>query len=444
MKTTIVGKNGFCFKSFIKNQKGITIVLVAFLIVVFLGFAALAVDLGFAYVYRTRLQKAVDAGALAGARVLYQNEGASIAPSIAKDNALNIARKNVNDATYETDIGHWSFGMGSLQRDFYPYTGSDPPDPIEIANFTETQLDEMEEHINSVRMTAVGQSPSFFSKIWGKNSIQVTSSAVAYLGYSGTLDVFDVDFPLAICAESIKWDSETLNCGLGRLIHSGQSSGQSNFNTGAWTNYSSGCSINFNTGNQQGGLQYLLNSMQAPDCHVKNPNPIVLGQGVSTGGGQSDVGFSDMAECTGFVPKKNNPQRDSSWVITVLVVDCKGSNNPSGCLDVLGAVSMEIVHVTDTFPSSENKKYDDVPPRMSSSIGNFNRPDLTGKARWDAFVDFFDLEVLNQTSKVHESASEHYYQKSIYALPSCKKVEPRGISGGSNFGLMAKVPVLVK
>ena len=52
------------------NQKGAVIVMVAILMVVLIGCAALAVDVGYLYVARTELQRAADAGALAGAQGL--------------------------------------------------------------------------------------------------------------------------------------------------------------------------------------------------------------------------------------------------------------------------------------------------------------------------------------------------------------------------------------
>jgi hypothetical protein len=36
-----------------------------------------------------------------------------------------------------------------------------------------------------------------------------------------------------------------------------------------------------------------------------------------------------------------------------------------------------------------------------------------------------------------------FAKKSIYFLPSCKAHEPRGNTGGENFGVLAEIPVLV-
>ena len=49
------------------NQHGAVLVFVAFLLIVLLGIAALAVDIGYVAITRNQLQNAADAGALAGA-----------------------------------------------------------------------------------------------------------------------------------------------------------------------------------------------------------------------------------------------------------------------------------------------------------------------------------------------------------------------------------------
>jgi Flp pilus assembly protein TadG len=64
----------------LNDQRGVTIVIVAIMIAVFIGFAALAVDISHLYVVRNELQNAADAGALAGARVLYNVGGTAVNP----------------------------------------------------------------------------------------------------------------------------------------------------------------------------------------------------------------------------------------------------------------------------------------------------------------------------------------------------------------------------
>ncbi len=52
-----------------KNERGITIVLVAFSLLALLGMAALAIDVSTLYVAHGEAQRAADAAALAGARM---------------------------------------------------------------------------------------------------------------------------------------------------------------------------------------------------------------------------------------------------------------------------------------------------------------------------------------------------------------------------------------
>jgi hypothetical protein len=57
-------------------------------------------------------------------------------------------------------------------------------------------------------------------------------------------------------------------------------------------------------------------------------------------------------------------------------------------------------------------------------------------ARWDCFVDFFQL-------KNADGAYAPLAFKSMYYLPSCDAHVPKGRTGGENFGVLAKYPVLV-
>ena len=81
------------------NERGVSAVLIAILMFVFLAFAALALDLSHIFVAKNELQNAADAGALAGARFLYNNNGTAVNPGanqIGHDAAL--ANKSENSA----------------------------------------------------------------------------------------------------------------------------------------------------------------------------------------------------------------------------------------------------------------------------------------------------------------------------------------------------------
>jgi len=74
--------------STVRNERGAIIVFVGFAIVVMLGVGSLAVDLGRGYLQRARMARAIDAAALAGARVLREGQ------AVAQQHALAVAQAN--------------------------------------------------------------------------------------------------------------------------------------------------------------------------------------------------------------------------------------------------------------------------------------------------------------------------------------------------------------
>jgi Flp pilus assembly protein TadG len=65
----------------LNNQQGVSAVIIAICLFMLVGFVALAIDVGHLYVARNELQNAADAGALAGARHLYLEDGTAVNPN---------------------------------------------------------------------------------------------------------------------------------------------------------------------------------------------------------------------------------------------------------------------------------------------------------------------------------------------------------------------------
>ncbi len=95
------------------KQLGYVVVTVALLLVVFLGFGALAVDVGVLFSARTAAQAAADAGALAGAFTFVTNTS-DPQPSTAYDHAMSTALSNdilaqsitAPEVTVNVDVGN--------------------------------------------------------------------------------------------------------------------------------------------------------------------------------------------------------------------------------------------------------------------------------------------------------------------------------------------------
>jgi hypothetical protein len=59
-----------------------------------------------------------------------------------------------------------------------------------------------------------------------------------------------------------------------------------------------------------------------------------------------------------------------------------------------------------------------------------------GFQRWTSFVNHFNL-------KNQDGTPAPYQKKAIYFKPECVPHDPAGRTGGINFGILAKIPVLV-
>ena len=449
------------------EQRGAIIILVAFLMIVFVGLATLAVDVSHLYVVRNELQNAADAGALAGANNLYidsglnVNEGANqVALDAATTNKAISTQGTINvDVNWtstdgnEGDIqrGHWSFGIGSLAKGFY---NSASLAPTSLSDASAEELDEDKNFINAIKVVARRDgtpAASFFAKIFGFEDFLLSADAVAYIGFAGTLKPNDVDLPIALCAQSLINESGEYTCSFGRMLNGG--SNPSGHNTGGWTNFKQ--QDQCGTANP-GDLRGLLN-----DCSTGNPQSIVYGIPIGTTAGVLDNIINHQnkanittcwkdgtATATGAMP--NEP-----WTVTLPVIDCPG-NQPGSCngpkpATVVGSVTVNVVWILE----KENDIDADAPYQMADWPNATEQIEIEnettngkspGEARWDSFVEHFGLMLPtgDETFDFATVANGGFKKKSIYFLPDCTPHEPGGLTGGENFGTLADIPVLVE
>ncbi len=415
------------------ESDGVTIVFVAFLMVVFLAFAAMGIDIAHLYVVKNELQNAADAGALAGARCLYDCMPGVIPGSVVNVNANQIAYQaatanrsenvavEVNwESGNEGDVqrGHWSFAT----RTFTPNSSTDPP---QLWDKTTEELDADTNFINAVRVRTRRQAipaDSFFARILGFAGFGVSAESIAYIGFAGTLLPHSVDLPIAICKQSLLLSGK-YTCSVGRMINSSTSTetGQ----TGGWTDF-----------NQEGdpckggANANVVKDLTPSNCSFPgNPKMLVLGRSVGTQGGEIQNAFDRIYDC--WVSTTNRTQ---SWKMTLPVIDCT-SSNVGPCEKVTGAVTVEIIWINRTLQGGQNL-YDSAPTTMVTEDISWSSSDPNGEARWNSFVSVFNLKNMDGSTATWE-------QKTIYFRPSCTPHESIGITGGQNFGILAKIPVLV-
>ncbi len=412
----------FPIPSKLKDQRGVTAIIVGLVMFMLLGFAALAIDLTHLYVVRNELQNAADAGALAGARDLYLNDGTAVNPG-ANQTAYDTATANRSE-TVAVEVNWTSGNTGDIQRGHWTFaTRTFTPNaslaPTDLWDVSDDELDADLNFINAVRsVTRREFNPpvaSFFARIFGYGAFQLSAWAVAYIGFAGTLTPFDVTEPIALCEESLLTPTGDYSCNIGRMINSGQN--VQNSETGGWTSFDqedNPC----NGGTNAQEVKSLV-------CSGGNPDPIDLGAPIATTGGQIQSAFQELIDCW----DAGSSNKTQPWEITLVVISCPG-NNVGTCEEVTGAVTVNVVWITG---AGADPQYNNAPTQM----GGWSNNDPDGEVRWNDFVTSFTFQNVDGTPAP-------YNTKSIYFLPDCTSHDPIGHTGGTNYGILAKVPVLVR
>ena len=400
------------------NPNGAVAIIVALTLLFIIGFAALAIDVAHLSVVRNELQNAADAGALAGARVLYNNSGTSVnvgANQEAYDTGIANKSENVpveinwtGGNSGDVQRGHWSFATKT-------FTPNASTAPVVLWNRSSAELDADPDFINAVRVVTRRESTpalSFFARIFGHDSFQLSAEAIAYIGFAGTLLPYDVEQPIAICEDTILIDGE-YSCNIGRMINSGQNVASNE--TGGWTSFSQDDACTGGTNAQE--VKNLV-------CGDGNPDSLQLGVTTATNGGDIQSAFNQLITCWAT----ESMGKTQPWNVTLPVVTCPG-NNVGTCEELVGAVNLNIVWITG---AGEDPEYLNAPTQMGAWSSN----NLNGANRWNSFVQNFQLKNV-------DGSDAPYEKKSIYFLPDCTPHEPAGVSGGQNFGVLAEIPVLV-
>jgi Flp pilus assembly protein TadG len=330
------------------QRKGVTAVMVAIMIVMLLGFAALAIDLGYGMVTRNELQNAADAAALAGARelgLMYENGSAiSLAPII--DVARDTVEQNLGSAFIlndsDVELGEWV--SGSLD------TTSSDPDAVRV----------------TVSMDAMTNGPitTFFAGVIGVNSMAVSATATAWLSAPILMPEGEVIFPGAI--SSIRFNSPFCDA---NIVFSGNPKD----NCAGWHTFTDNfynpadpnsnklrCIINtFNNDcASSDNLVNCANGLDSAGCLTTPEIRVGETQFEFTNGGVASA-FSNLLELfdemkgknDGFVDKDNDPE---TWTTVIPVYDEPGTvcSAPNGARTIVGFATVTITGVR-TSPDKE-------------------------------------------------------------------------------------------
>jgi len=190
------------FIHLLKDQRGVSAVIVAIMLTVLIGFAAVAVDIGYLYATRNQLQNVADAAALAATGQLgqvymgmavgdhgtyeYDPEGTAaeqqiVGVAIEVGLKNQAASKNVVILENEVQVGQW---LGDSNPDGF-YLTNEQPDAVRVI----TRRDET---------VPTGRVTIFFARIFGISETAVTTQATASLTPPSDVAPGELKLPVAL------------------------------------------------------------------------------------------------------------------------------------------------------------------------------------------------------------------------------------------------------
>lgn len=423
-----------------RGEQGASAVFVAVVLSLLLFFTALAIDVGHLYGVRNELHNSADAGALAGAAFLFDDNGnltrdAAIAEAARVTQLHKSGTAVIDDYVIET--GHWSFGSKTFTAN---------PATVQLTGWqgmSAAVWDANTGFINAVRVYSNRpDAPSFFARLLGFAQFFVGAEGVAWIGPSVP---YQFDLPIALCEHKISDINGTPLCDQARMANSGNN--PSTNETAMWTN--------FTQDNPDGDPPTTCETASASDMKdltdtdsCGNINRSVYpGMGMGVQNGVQDTVFSNIVDCwAAKADGDGDGIPDKPWSVTLPVVDCFSSET---CAMLVGGAVVDIYWMV----YKNDPEMNDVPTKMLKEDGSYwgptECPDTTTyEARfncWKSFVDTFKLENANGDPLNDTDYETMYQMRNIFFKARCDVFEPNGTSGVQNFGgKMAEIPKLVK
>jgi len=189
-------KSYFNFFEKVRNQAGVSAVIVAICLTMLIGFTALAVDVGYMYVTRNELHNVADAAALAGAGYMgsiykglsYDEQQTQefsranivgVAQQVALKNQA--AKMNISIIDADVTIGTWDCGTNTLTPMAPPIVG---PNAVRVV----------------ARRDGIANGPilTFFARIFNIDAVDVVADATAALTGSAFVEEGELKVPFSL------------------------------------------------------------------------------------------------------------------------------------------------------------------------------------------------------------------------------------------------------
>ena len=297
--------------SVLKAQSGAVVILIAIVMVVILGLAALAIDTGYVMVTKNELQNVADGAALAATRQLgavyekmsYEAQQLYICdPSAIIPVAKDVAQKN-KVAGMSITVEQSDVVIGRWDSDTHTFSATlDQPDAVKVTARRDT-------HAN-------GPISTFFAKILGIDTANVRADATAALTGQSTAGPGGIEIPVGI---SRKWFEPGFCDQPIKFYPTGGMEGCAGWHTfDSWPSNAS-------------KLRDILGQM-TPDPPTYESPVTTAGESqfVFTGGNLA-AAFEEMEAL--YHAKKD---ADGKWETAVVVYDSDDCSNPTGNITIVG------------------------------------------------------------------------------------------------------------
>lgn len=317
-------------KTFLSNERGVTAVFIAILIVFLTAMVSFSVDLGFAWVTKNELQNIADAAALAGARqlgVIYEelppdqqqdksrpltdSEKAQVLAFVEQVADLNRAGGLSGiaiDTASDVSIGTWNFATKTLTP-----TSNRPTAVMVIAR--------RDGNMN-------GPISTFFANVMGISSMNVAATATAALGPLGYMPPGTGNFPVGI---SKRWFDEGNDCGDSIKFHpTGTLDGCAGWHTFTTAPANANSLRQILTGLADG-------SYESPEVYAGDTQLQFVGGTVG----------SVFGEMKALYDAKKDPVT-GEWDVKIPVYDSDDCGNPGGAITIVGFATATVTQVIET------------------------------------------------------------------------------------------------
>ncbi|WP_223502737.1 TadG family pilus assembly protein [Pseudomonas sp. BF-R-24] len=187
-----------------RNQQGAVLILAVLALPILLGFSALAIDYAYAYVVRNELQNAADATALAGTGCIYPRIECGNSTSSAPD--FTTASSRANTALALNKTANATITNGSIVTGYWNVTN--PSSGMQISPgaslFPAVQ-------VTIKKDTGLNGGPvnTFFARIFGIDTVPITSTATAIISSPGTVAQGLLPMVMTKCMYDNFWDSSS-------------------------------------------------------------------------------------------------------------------------------------------------------------------------------------------------------------------------------------------